>query len=119
MATAIKLSGTTLRSRGLNSLRHLPLAQVSKIQPNSRNGDGITPLHYGHPAALTRSNALNTSTFETSPPPFSAWSPFITIDKEQQPENVPPQQVPVSSSYEILDCPNVLNDSTAFPKTLL
>ncbi|CAF2109968.1 hypothetical protein Bca4012_094523 [Brassica carinata] len=150
-AKALILCGTTPFSRGLNSLRHQPLAQVSKTQPISRNGDGITPLLYGYPAALTRNNALSTSTFETSPPSppsleeesmkapvaafenrmtqddsnmedFSAWSPFdepfITIDEEQQPENVPPQ-VPVSSSYDILDCPNALNDSAQFPRTLL
>lgn len=150
-AKALILCGTTPFSRGLNSLRHQPLAQVSKTQPISRNGDGITPLLYGYPAALTRNNALSTSTFETSPPSppsleeesmkapvaafenrmtqddsnmedFSAWSPFdepfITIDEEQQPENVPPQ-VPVSSSYDILDCPNALNDSAPFPRTLL
>ncbi|CAG7899443.1 unnamed protein product [Brassica rapa] len=150
-ATALRLAGTTPFSRGMNSLRHLPLAQVSKTQPISRNGDGITPLLYGYPAALTRNNALSTSTFETSPPSppsleeesmnapvaafenrmaqddsnvedFSAWSPFdepfITIDREQQPEYVPPQ-VPLSSSYDSLDCPNALNDSPPFPRTLL
>ncbi|KAF8083031.1 hypothetical protein N665_0795s0027 [Sinapis alba] len=142
-ATALRLSGTTPSSRGLNSLRHLPQAQVRNTQPISRNGDGITPLHYGYPAALTRKIALNTSTFEVAAPPsqpllgeesmeaskedrkveqFPAWSPFdepfITIDREQQPENVPPQ-VPVSSSYESLDCPNALNDPALFPRTLL
>ncbi|KAL0698984.1 hypothetical protein Bca4012_055106 [Brassica carinata] len=133
-ATALRLSGTTPSSRGLNSQHHLPLAQVSNTQPISRKGDGITPSYYGYPAALTRNNALNTSTFEKSPPSlleeesmeedrkveeFSAWSPFdepfITIDKEQQPENVPPR-LPVSSSYE---SPNALNESTPFPRTLL